>query len=447
MEVYTVSHAARSAMNIGRRLEHLAQPGGKITCTEMTLLAGDHEPPIVVGEGSITVSSSTRFSYRLEGQPDNFAHALGSLGRLEADPFHGRLRSRLIFTTDRGEEIMGGWTEACAHVDDSLWTFSGEVDALSLIEEGDFEPGVECIYPLPQSHRARIILRRFIGDATERDPSVQLDVFGSQVRIELDDKRDELRIIGTASDAMQPTLLENWVGEPLRILFGQPVYPRYVARRSRDRSMNWVRPSPTWNEATDHVALWQGPRQFIDRERFWQAYRRLLAHIARCDGFEAHRLTSLYEELMDAANGSRWVWALTYASKAEALLDMLGLPGTPRADMSDPQREDLAKEIATFREFMDQWEGSLEIAEAAKRAAARLSETSAAQALRALVAKGIVQRDEYDAWNSLRNRVMHGNLVSPYSSAKDDKLLLDLAGLCRSLTWHLIDLEPDEMAS
>lgn len=39
---------------------------------------------------------------------------------------------------------------------------------------------------------------------------------------------------------------------------------------------------------------------------------------------------------------------------------------------------------------------------------------------------------------------MHGHLVSPYSSAKDDKLLLDLGNLCRTLTWHLIDLEPDE---
>jgi len=434
-------------MNIARDLEHLARLGNEIACSEMTLLAGDHDPPIVVGRGSITVMSSTRFTYRLTGTPNDVGHALKSLRRLEADPFDGRLRSRLLVTTDQGEEIMGGWTEPRVVSHDDLWTFAGEIEALSLIEEGQFEPGIESVYILPQSHRARTILRRFIGGETLGDTSVDFDVLSSKMRIELDDDRAELRIIASASDAMHQTLLENWVGEPLRILFGQPIYPRFVARRSQDRSMNWVRPSPLWNEATDHVALWQGPRQYIDRERFWLAYRRLLAHIARSDEFEAHRLTSLYEELMDAANGSRWVWALSYASTAEALLDILGLPGKPRIDLSEQERDTLADEITAFRQFLDGWEGSDHIAEAAKRAVARLPQTSAAQALRALVAKGVVQQDQYDAWNSLRNRVMHGNLVSPYSSAKDDKLLLDLAGLCRALTWHLIDIEPDEISA
>jgi hypothetical protein len=325
----------------------------------------------------------------------------------------------------------------------NLWSFTGEIEALSLIEEGIFKPGVECVYLLPQSHRARMVLRCFIGDENAGDASIDFEVLGSQIRIELDDVLGELRILASASDAMHPTMLENWLGEPLRVLFGQPVYPRFVARRSFDPSMNWVRPSPVWSEATDHVALWQGPRQYIDRERFWLGYRRLLAHVARAKGFEAHRITSLYDELMDATNGSRWVWALTYASTAEALIDVLGLPGTPRTDLTDQQRDDLTREIAAFRQFLKGWDGSVELAETAKRAVARLPHTSAAQALRSLVATGVVHRDEYAAWDTLRNRVMHGHLVSPYSSAKNDKLLLDLAGLCRALTWHIIDLELD----
>lgn len=430
-------------MSIARNLEHLAQEGSEITCTEMTLLAGDHDPPIVAGNGLITVHSSTRFAYRLVGTPDNVAHALESLRRLETDPYDGRLRSRFLATTDRGEKLLGGWTEPRVDVLNDLWTFTSEIEAISLIQEGSFEPGVECVYLLAQAHRARVIFRRFIGDETTGDASVDFEVLGSQIRIELDDERGELRITASASDAMHPTMLENWLGEPLRILFGQPVYPKFVARRSHDRSMNWVRPSPMWNEATDHVALWQGPRQYIDRERFWLAYRCLLTHVARADGFEAHRLTSLYEELMDATNGSRWVWALTYASTAEALIDVLGLSGTPRIDLTDQQRDDLTQEIVAFRKFLKGWDGSAELGETATRAVARLPKTSAAQALRALVALGVVHRDEHAAWETPRNRVMHGHLVSPYSSAKNDKLLLDLAGLCRSLIWHLIDLEPD----
>lgn len=432
-------------MSIARHLEHLAQISSPIECAKMALLAGDHDPPIVVGTGTITPASSTRFEYRLQGMPANVGHALKSLRRLDSDPYDGRLRSRLTATSVAGEELICGWTEPSVVLGEGLWTFTGSIEALSTHEEGTFEPGIECVFLLPRHHTARIVLRRFLEPAASGGQSaVTFQVLGSRIHIELDDERGELCIIASASDAMQPTLLENWVGEPLRILFGQPVYPRFVARRSGDWKMNWVRPSPQWSETTDHVALWQGLYQYTEQERFWLAYRRLLAHIARADGFEAHRLTALYEELIDAGRGSRWVWALTYASTAEAILDIIGLPGTPRADLSDDQHDELEAELRAFSVFMDGWDGSYAIAEAAKRAVARLPQTSATQALRALVSQGVVDPDQFTAWNTLRNRVMHGNLVSPYSSAKDDKLLLDLAGLCRALTWHLIDIEADE---
>ena len=430
-------------MSIARDLEHLAHIGGTIECSQVTLLAGDHEPPIVSGPGTITPVSSTRFEYRLQGMPDDIAHALKSLHRLEQDPYDGRLRSRLIATTCTGEELTGGWTRPRVDIDEKPWIFTGELEALSNDVKGTFEPGIECIFLLPSDHSARIVLRRFLAPAeSNARAGATFEVLGSRIRIELDDERGELQITATASEAMPQTQLENWVGEPLRILFGQPVYPRFVARRSTAWSMNWVRPYPQWSETTDHVALWQGPHRFTDREKFWLAYRRLLSHIARADGFEAHRLTALYEELISAAHASRWVWALTYASTAEAILDIIGLPGAPRADLNEEQREDLAREIRKFYEFMQTWEGSTAIAETAKRAVARLPLTSAAQALRALVAREVIHQDQYAAWNKLRNRVMHGHLVSPYSSAQEDKLLLDLAGLCRALTWHLIEIEP-----
>jgi hypothetical protein len=66
------------------------------------------------------------------------------------------------------------------------------------------------------------------------------------------------------------------------------------------------------------------------------------------------------------------------------------------------------------------------------------------QALRQLVANGSVAKDEFDAWDKLRNRVMHGSLVSPYSTAEEDKLLLDLSRLFHSLTRRLLqDVDPD----
>lgn len=38
------------------------------------------------------------------------------------------------------------------------------------------------------------------------------------------------------------------------------------------------------------------------------------------------------------------------------------------------------------------------------------------------------------SWIKTRNSVMHGKLVSPYSSLEDDQIILDLAELLRTLT-------------
>ena len=81
-----------SAETIANRLKHLSQVGTVIPCTEMTLLAGDHDPPVVAGTGEITVLTSTSFGYTVRGTPDDFGHALRSLRRIDEDPYDGILR-------------------------------------------------------------------------------------------------------------------------------------------------------------------------------------------------------------------------------------------------------------------------------------------------------------------------------------------------------------------
>lgn len=434
-------------MSIARNLEHLAEIGKPIECREMTLLAGDHDPPIVVGSGVITPASPSRFDYEMHGTPEDIGHALSALRRLEADPYDGTLRSRLTATTEAGEDLLCGWTLPSVKSAEDKWTFSGDFEAISTHDEGEFEPLAECIFLLPKSHIARTVLRRMFGElGAVNGASKMLNFLGSDIVLELDDVRDELRVIVAASEALPPHYAENWIGEPLRILFGEPIYPRYVARRSSDWSMNWIRPSPEWDTSSDHVALWQGPGDLTDIDRFWRAFERLLTHTAQARDkngnphFEANPLTSLYGELIAASRGSRWVWALTFASVSEGILNIIGAVGSPHTDLSREEREALSEDILAFQTFLADWQGNPDLVEAAKAAVARKAKTSAAQALRALRNKGIITKCEYAAWDTLRNRVMHGRLVSPYSSEKDDKLLLDLASLVRSLTWHLIDM-------
>lgn len=444
-------------MTIVDRLKQLAELGAVISCSEMTLLAGDHDPPVVVGEGEIAVSTSTTFRYSLRGIPEDLGHAMRSLTRIHTDPYDDRLRERLTVTTAEGLSLMAGWTIPNVHIPDTdgPWHFTGEVDALSFLEDGHFEAGTEVAYLLPRQHRARVVLRRFFPEPTNRVlPEVRLSILGSEVVFTLDDDADLLLAWAPATDILPPTLTENWLGEPLRILFGQLIYPRFVSRRSKDRSMAWVRPSPAWSSNSDACALWQGDGEFIHRDGFWETYRRLLAYVASARGadghanFEANKVTDLYGEIIQASHGSRWVWALTYASAVEGMLKLLGLEGTVRNDLTSDGLAKLKREVDEFKAHVDRWSGDPQLKQPAKDAAARVLRSSAKRSLRQLVQEGWITKDQLGAWTTLRNRVMHGSLVSPYSSAEEDKLLLDLAKLFHALTRRLLaNVSPDTSAT
>lgn len=448
-------------MTINERLTQLSTVGTVIPCPMMRLIGADHEPPIVVGEGELTVSSSTSFKYSLRGVPADVGHALRSLRRIDADPYDGTLRQRLDLTTSSGLSLSGGWTTPRIHLTDDgrAWTFNGEIDSLSFLDEGDFEAGTKVAFTLPHDSHAGLVLRCFMdstGDGNLREKALMIN--GAELRLVLNDDADLLIMHAPTSDILFPPFAENWLGEPLRILFGQPIYPRFVLRQSTKQSMNWVRPSPMWSSQLGASALWQGPKQLSDRKGFWESYRRLLSYItcARdpkgAPNWEANRLTEFYTEVIQAAHGSRWVWALTYASAVEGVMKLLGLMQLPRIDMDNEQIEELSKTIQEFKAYVDAWKGDPRPIQPAKNAADRMLRPSAAIALRHLKAERWVTSDEYNAWDKMRNKVMHGNLVSPYSSAEDDKLLINLAQLLHRLTRRLInsvdaDALPDMQSS
>ena len=428
-------------MSFPDRLARFAQLGTVIPCSEMTLLAGDHEPPLVVGSGEITVHSHRSFRYRMAGVPQDIAHALRSLNRIEHDPYDGRLRERLDVITKDGTRLNCGWTIPHVDLEDFAgeWIFTGQVDVLAADDIGPSAQFTHVGFLLPQRHAIRMVLRCFFPDPGPDGRAVhRMSILGTEVTFTLDQAANLLLVHAPKSNLLPLTMTENWLGEPLRILFGQLIYPRFVARGTGALVMHSVRPSPAWSDQAGTCGLLQGEGALTDRDGFWDSYARLLGFIAQADHFEAHTITQFYGEVIEAANGSRWVWALTYASAAEGLVNLICPRGTRRSDITMSEMARLDAELERFKRYLDRWTGEPSLKDRAKGAASRILETSAAIGLRQLRDDGWVTADQYRAWDTLRNSVMHGALVSPYSSAQDDKLLLDLAGLLHALTRRII---------
>ena len=67
----------------------------------------------------------------------------------------------------------------------------------------------------------------------------------------------------------------------------------------------------------------------------------------------------------------------------------------------------------------------------------RLDFVSVDRALLDLAASGVGTRAQVGSWKKVRNRAMHGELVSRYSSKEDDQILADMADLLRALTREI----------
>jgi hypothetical protein len=84
--------------------------------------------------------------------------------------------------------------------------------------------------------------------------------------------------------------------------------------------------------------------------------------------------------------------------------------------------------------YAENWLGEPRLKEIAASAVHRTAEVSTRRALRDLNALGVLTAAQVSAWETLHNAVMHGSLMSPYSSEEDDARLLALASMMHALT-------------
>lgn len=426
------------------RWQHLAVAPQSIAFPNMELLAGEWEPSVVRGGGEIRFNSPNSFEYTLTGVPEDIAYTLQQLQRQRDNPYDGLRRFRLVANAADGIEFSAGWTIPSLKTGDTAWTFTGECDG-PMTDDATVLPSsrgaTEVQFVIPRQHRASLFLEQFV--TTPRPdggiaPEYALDLGEATLRFRFDRDADLLTIFTPGSDLLPLTLTESWLGEPLRILFGQLVFPRLTARSfPKGGAMIRVSRSPSWYRDSDPAALWD-EEDLGGKDRFWRLYGDLLLHIAKAGEFEGHKITKLYEEVIQAARGSRWVWALTFASSIEGLIRMLSPRGSKRADADDAAIGSITQHIKNWRDPERPKETVDRLKSIAVNSIRYAANTTPKHVLTQLCRAGVVTQFQFDAWEKIRNDVMHGVLVSPYSSAEDDALLLALAALLHALTQEVI---------
>lgn len=420
------------------RWKHLLHGPGRLVFPRLWLQGLDFEPPVVEGSGEVRFADLTGFTFTLRGQPEDPTFAEAQFDLQELNPYDSLARFRLFGTDTDGVDWTLGWTVPRHDSTLEEWILEGELDVISTVDETDSVVDMhstELLFVIPPRHP----LVQLMGSAAprgERMTSV-ISVLESEVRIFYDAHHQVLSITATHSQHLPPTCTENWLGEPLRILFGQLMYPRLVARNLGGRRSyvilrraHGVSPAGTWAALLGHENV-RGMNF-----NFWSRYEELLTLIARARGndgrpnFESHKITRLYEEIIQATVGTRWVWALTLAGSIEALLHMLGRIGQARGnEQEEAARQDLV-------DYIGESTSNERLKKSAINAVNRACKISSVDHLRELVTSEVLTKRQFDAWYDLRNSVMHGSLVSPYSTEDEDDKILALLD-----TMHVLTLE------
>jgi hypothetical protein len=278
--------------------------------------------------------------------------------------------------------------------------------------------------------RDREVLRRRQRGGTT------IDVAGTHLDFFFDPKLDATWAVAATSEAFLHPHAENWVSEPLCLLLGQMVFPRLVARNFGDRSMIWVRPSPPIDTNTLAASILQQDPLASD-DRFWDVYRQILTMIVGArdeDGncnFEPHPLSRYYHEVIQATLGSNWVWCLTLASAIEGITKLLTTKAEREAGFAPKTVEDLKTHIG-------EWRGDDVLRGRILNCVSNLKKGTG-PILKKFKDDGLISDDQFEAWRAVRNSVMHGDLVTPWSDDKLEDQMRLLSELMHRLSMKYIE--------
>jgi hypothetical protein len=393
---------------------------------------GLHAEPLLVGAGEIRMATLQDFSYAVTPTTGELIAFFKALEHKRQYPYDGTARLRLFGKDVNGVDWSGGWTMP-QKFNFAPLVIEGQLTALDVTEKLAAETqSTELLFRADYLHPLARVMGVLGGPGRSRFER-RLEILGSVIYFSYERKSNVVCITASHSKQLPPTYTERWLTQPLRIIFGQPVQPRLVARNKGHEAIIFVLAPPPL-DVSSWSAYWTDDS---NPDGFFDCYSRLLTMIALAGDVsgEAHSVTRFYDELAQVAHASRWVMALTLAGCTEGLAKLL------RPKMSSGAFEEesqWSKDADDLAESINKLEGPDTLKRKAMEAVRQTKGPSTAGTLRALQKAGTVSSEQFKAWSDLRHRVMHGNFVSPYSNELEDNQMSHLMGIVRALTRELV---------
>lgn len=423
-----------------------------IECPSMQVIGYDGEEPLFTGPGHISIKSRTQMEFVMHGKPSDAGKALQRLTRALQDPYANLDQLRVLAVDYEDVEWNCGWVDVrVGEIAKNTWRLSGNIKVIMTSVSGQTvhpESGVEVIYdtrlnvPIP-------LMKREVGvDGDGSSHSLSgarktnqhlVEVEGNTIAFRYSLGHEQLWVTTAGSHTFLHPYIENWLGEPLNLLLGQLVYPRLIARNRGDgTAIVSLRVTPE-HTADSSISSLLSQGRLVGCNRFWELYGLILTMIVRArndDGqpnFEVHQLTHYYQEIAQATTGSNWVLCMTLASVVEGITKLI-FKADKRVPNENDQMDEWEKSIKNMEMHVGQWKGDVRLRQRLMSSLHAAKEKGVRQLLKGLQETGDIGKEHLNAWQAVRNEVMHGNLVSPWLTAELEQKLNLLADLAHRLS-------------
>jgi hypothetical protein len=423
----------------------------------MKVIGYDHEEPLFLGPGHILIKSRTEMEFVMHGKPSDEQKAFQRLMHAFDNPYVNLDQLRVFAVDYEGVEWNCGWVDVqIGEIAQGTWRLSGSIKGIITTTSGTRvypEPGVEVIYDAQLNVPIPLLRREVLRDSVASPkPPTKLGT-GQQHLVEVEggtvgfhQNQGDGRLWVTASGFV-PSLcvfLENWVGEPLNLLLGQLVYPRLTARNMGNGTAMIALRVVSDHTADARISSLLSRDQRQNSERFWRLYGLILTMIIRAEKEKAepdlapHQLTHYYQEIAQATTGSHWVLCMTLASVIEGVTNLM-FPAVESVSAENDEVDDWEAAIRSLEAHVREWKGESKLRQRLMSSLQGARVKGVVQKLKSLVADNVVDKEHVDVWLSVRNSVMHGNLVSPWLTAELEKKLKLLVELTHRLSEAYID--------
>ncbi|MGV8920861.1 MAG: hypothetical protein ACOH2R_24310 [Pseudomonas sp.] len=408
-----------------------------IECPVMEVIGHDHEAPLLKGPGHISIKSPTSMQFVMHAEVCDEGRAFQALMQAKANPYENLEQLRVFATDYDGTRWNCGWVNVqMGDITESRWRLSGEIQGIITTVSGhgvSQKAGVEVIYdsrlqfPYPMPRKR--------GDPGLGKDETPHTVTVEGVKLEFFISPNESRTLGVANvcSGFNHPFAENWISEPLNILLGQLIYPRLVARNMGNGTAQVSLRVVPEHVANHKISSILSEPAWADQKRFWELFGAIFSVVIHArdesgnPNFELNSLTHYYQELAQATTGSNWVLCMTLASVIEGVANLM-FPIKDRASDID------VKKIESLKAHIEEWKEDMHLRQRMLDSLARTKTNGVVQSLRGLCRRGILDNSHLQTWQTVRNQVMHGRLVSPWSTQELELQLKNLIQLVHRLS-------------